>query len=316
MVQFGKFDEVCRTVTLAICPLLGESSFNMEPTCYSRNFEIAGTLIFQPSTIIINLVAIIMTAIMIFNIKSKYTAVGRKEMVMVFYLYLFITILDIILISGFIVPVASNVYPYFAAAYVGLLSAFCWCLLLNGFVGFQFAEDGTAFSLWSIRLSSLFIFAVGYFIAMATFLSIGPFSPSSQMPLYILYIVFNLACLIIYVILQIVLVVNTLDEYWPLGALTLGVFFFIIGQVITMLFSDEICTAVKHYIDGLFFGTICSLLAMMMIYKYWDSVTKEDLEFSVGGGNNVWEVKELLENDELAHNAQNPKPYQPSPYGF
>lgn len=25
-----------------------------------------------------------------------------------------------------------------------------WCLLLNGFVGFQFAEDGTPLSLWVI----------------------------------------------------------------------------------------------------------------------------------------------------------------------
>lgn len=31
-----------------------------------------------------------------------------------------------------------------------------------------------------------------------------------------------------------------------------------------------------------------------MVYKYWDSITKEDLEFSVGTRMNNWEVKELL----------------------
>jgi hypothetical protein len=29
----------------------------------------------------------------------------------------------------------------------------------------------------------------------------------------------------------------------------------------------------------------------MMVYKYWDSFTKDDLEFRVGGKIVVWEVK-------------------------
>jgi hypothetical protein len=33
----------------------------------------------------------------------------------------------------------------------------------------------------------------------------------------------------------------------------------------------------------------------MMVYKYWDSITKEDLEFSVGGKANVWEIKDDYE---------------------
>ena len=37
----------------------------------------------------------------------------------------------------------------------------------------------------------------------------------------------------------------------------------------------------------------------MMVYKYWDSITKEDLEFSVGSKQAVWEVKEsLLKGEE------------------
>lgn len=32
----------------------------------------------------------------------------------------------------------------------------------------------------------------------------------------------------------------------------------------------------------------------MMIYKYWDSITKEDLEFAVDGTQHVWEIKEPL----------------------
>lgn len=32
--------------------------------------------------------------------------------------------------------------------------------------------------------------------------------------------------------------------------------------------------------------------------QYWDSITREDLEFSVGTKMNNWEVKELLPEDE------------------
>ena len=105
-VQFGSFDSICQTAALVICPLLG-SDQGIEPTCYSRNVDIAGTLIFQPcesltppfclvkrnfvltglsffsfsphasATCFVHVVAIMMTGIMIYHIRSKYTAVGK-----------------------------------------------------------------------------------------------------------------------------------------------------------------------------------------------------------------------------------------------
>lgn len=46
-VQFGSFDSICQTAALVICPLVGPDR-GIEPSCYSRNVEISGTLIFQP----------------------------------------------------------------------------------------------------------------------------------------------------------------------------------------------------------------------------------------------------------------------------
>jgi hypothetical protein len=37
---------------------------------------------------------------------------------------------------------------WFAAIHFGLTCAIYWCLLVNGFVGFQVVEDGTRLSLW------------------------------------------------------------------------------------------------------------------------------------------------------------------------
>jgi hypothetical protein len=148
----------------------------------------------------------------------------------------------------------------------------------------------------------LVIFLLTGFIAIATFQNIGPFKYTSPGALWAFYFIINGVAFIVYVVSQIILVVNTLDDRWPLGDILFGFAFFVIGQVILYIFSVMICDQVKHYVDGLFFGTICTLLAVMMVYKYWDSITKEDLEFSVGSKQNIWEVKELLGEDELSQN--------------
>lgn len=146
----------------------------------------------------------------------------------------------------------------------------------------------------------MIIFLIVGSVSIATFQNLGPFKASSPAALWIFYFIINGAAFIVYVISQIILVVNTLDDRWPLGDILFGTAFFIVGQVLMYIFSVLICDQVKHYVDGLFFGTICTLLAVMMVYKYWDSITKEDLEFSVGSKQNVWEVKELIADDELS----------------
>lgn len=74
-------------------------------------------------------------------------------------------------------------------------------------------------------------------------------------------------------------------------------FFFILAQSSAFGFSVQLCQLAQHYLDGLFFSTIFNLLTVMMIYKYWDSITREDLEFSVGIKGNTWEIKDPLLSD-------------------
>ncbi|TPX58752.1 hypothetical protein SpCBS45565_g07923 [Spizellomyces sp. 'palustris'] len=307
--QFGKFDYFCSQIALSLCPYIGPDT-GVEPECYSRNIEMGSLLIFEPATLVIHLIALVMTGIMIYHIKTKYTAVGRKEIVMFFYMYFVTIVLEFFVISG-IIPTAHSSYPYFAAAHIAMVITTLWCLLLNGFVGFQWAEDGTSLSLWSIRISSLIIFGISFFISIATFQNIAGFSRTSPTPLFIIYFVFGAAFILIYVLLQIVLVVNTLDDRWPLGDILFGFTFFVVGRIFEYVISKEICDMAKHYVDGMFFGTICTLLAVMMVYKYWDSITKEDLEFSVGGKSNVWEIKDpLLSDDGLAAMGRDERMYE------
>ncbi|KAI8977919.1 chitin synthase III catalytic subunit [Pilobolus umbonatus] len=297
------FDGICRTVPLSLCPLIGYAE-GIAPVCYSRNIELGGTIIFQPSTLILDIVAIIMTMIMIYHIRSKYTAVGRQEIVMFFYLYLLSTILDMLLVTG-IIPISSSVYPWFTAIHIGTICATFWCLMLNGFVGFQFAEDGTNVSIWSIGISSFVWFLITAFLAIGTFKGVAGLSHEKQGALWVFYIIFNYVLFFIYIVSQIILVINTLDDLWSLGDILFVATFFTVGQVLIYVFSVVICSHTKHYVDGLFFGAIAHLITVMMIYKYWDSITKEDLEFAVGAKQNVWDVKEFMGEDDQSQTYNN-----------
>jgi Chitin synthase export chaperone len=122
-------------------------------------------------------------------------------------------------------------------------------------------------------LSCLAVFGISFFIAIATFKGFVGFKNTSPLGLWIVYILWPLICTVIYVISQLILVFRTLEDRWPIGDIIFGTAFFTFAQVLLFAFSVTICNAIKHYIDGLFFFTLCMLLSVMMVYKYWDSIT-------------------------------------------
>lgn len=240
---------------------------------------------------------------------SARAPAGRKEITTFFYLYMLLTFLSLCIDAG-VIPPGSTPYPYFVAIQAGLSSALVTSLMINGFVGFQLYEDGTPLSVWMMRLCSAAAFIISFLIGLATFKSWAGLGPTNTIGLFVVLYLLNAVQLAVYVALQILLVTRTLQDRWPLGDIGFGVFFFVVGQVMLYAASRPICEAVSHYFDGLFLATTCNLLAVMMVYKYWDSITKEDLEFSVGTRMNNWEVKELLPDDDRRATI-----YQDDPYG-
>ncbi|KEZ45253.1 Chitin synthase export chaperone [Scedosporium apiospermum] len=314
MGGFGDFTDLCRTAPMPLCASIGpitsvSSNVGIEPNCYARNIELANTMIFEGAASAMHIVALIMTVIMVLHVRGKFTAVGRKEITTFFYLYMLLTFISLCVDAG-VVPQGSDAYPYFVAIQNGLSSAVVTCLLVNGFVGFQLYEDGTPLSVWLLRICSFVGFVISFLISIATFKSWAGLSPTNTIGLFVVLYLLNAIQLFVYVAMQIFLVVRTLQDRWPLGDIAFGLFFFVVGQVLMYAFSSKICVAVSHYVDGLFFATTCNLLAVMMVYKYWDSITKEDLEFSVGTRMNNWEVKELLPEDERRATV-----YADDPYG-
>jgi hypothetical protein len=123
-------------------------------------------------------------------------------------------------------------------------------------------------------------------------------------------------CLVIYILSQIYLVLKMMNDRWPLGDILFGTAFFAIGLLVTLGLSEEICEGTMHYIDGTFFAVCAVLLATMFVYKYWDSITKEDLEFSVGGKQNVWEVRDIVDEEEFAYGPTAPSQMGMPQHGY
>jgi hypothetical protein len=139
--------------------------------------------------------------------------------------------------------------------------------MINGFVGFQLYEDGTTLSVSLVRGASAAMFAIAFLISILTFKNIGGLGPQNTIGLFVVVYIIGAIAIAVYVVLQILLIIGTLQERWPLWHIGFGVVGFVLGQVILYALSEPICDGVQHYMDGLFFATILNLLAVMMVYK-------------------------------------------------
>jgi len=295
--SFGSFDGPCAAVALVTCPLLGKDGVGYAPTCFARNFEFQAThfLLFQPASLILRFLILLIAVVIVIHVKFKYTAVGRTEFATFLYTFILSTLFEALLDSN-LVPMASSTYKYFASISNGINIAVFWSLFMSGMVPFQWLDEGSAASCWFVRVSTVLAAIVSSLITYATFQSALFFSRTNPIFLFIITFVLPLLVSILYIAVQVYLVLNRLSTYWPLGDLALATIFFMLAQTVTFFLSESICESTKHYIDGNFFGTLCLGLSMMMIYKYWDTVTEDQDEVGVVGRPDDWKV-----DDELAY---------------
>ncbi|KAL3229237.1 Chitin synthase export chaperone [Nakaseomyces bracarensis] len=253
------------------------------PKCYARSIDVANTVIFGIANAFINIGALGVILIILYNIRQKYTAIGRSEYLYFYQLALLLILFTLIVNCG-VSPPGSDSYPYFVAVQIGFAGACCWTLLINGFLGFNLWEDGTRKSMLLVRGASICGFSANFLAAILTFrtwIENHEIPNTNTTGLFVVVYLINLINLFIFVICQLLVSIVVVRNLWVTGAVLLGVFFFVVGQILTYALSSQICEGVKHYLDGLFFGSICNIFTLMMVYKTWDITTDDDLEFSV-----------------------------------
>ena len=184
-------------------------------------------------------------------------------------------------------------------------------LFLNGIVGYQVLDDGTPLSLGLILLSAIALFVGTGYIALDTgFKYTGHFNPSLDLPnnrnigLYVLYQLAPLVFLAGFFLLETFLVLRVLGEKSPmrqslssktLGSLSMVTDFctvyllaaallFAIGQIFQYIISIHICLSTSHQINGAMFETLFTLLAVIMLFVFWSSITEDDWPMPASSG--------------------------------
>ncbi|MCJ1344428.1 hypothetical protein MMC31_002631 [Peltigera leucophlebia] len=235
-----------------------------------------------PGSILLSVLAILVTLFLLWRSDKKKAAVGRREFQIFLLGYIIVEICEIFTVGGF--PLDSKA---FTAIHLGAIVATLWILLLNGVVGYQILDDGTPLSLGLLVFSALvFLVGTGYIALDTGFNWTGQFDPVStrNIGLYVLYQLFPLICLAGFFVLEAILVLRVLGEKKPMLYLFGAALLFAIGQIFQYIISVHICTATHGKVNGALFETLFTLLSVVAIWAFWSSITEDDWPLPTAGG--------------------------------
>ncbi|KAJ4289714.1 hypothetical protein N0V90_011044 [Kalmusia sp. IMI 367209] len=308
MSRYGYFDTFCRDSgdrwsTLPVCYL-----FNQAPTRQEQGqgsgwggCELKGiTLDANKDKYLANLgsillcgIAILTTLFLLWRSERKKAAVGRREMQLFLIGYVIISICEIFTIGGF--PLDSGVRKAFVAVHIAAIVATTWILMLNGLVGYQLLDDGTAMSIGLILVSAAVLFIGTGYIALDTGFSWTNFFSDPEIlnnnrsySLYTLYQLVPLVFLFVFFCLESFLVLRVLGEKKPMAYLIAAVLLFAIGQIFQYVISVHICNGTDGKINGGLFETLFTLLSVVMIWVFWSSITEDDWPASGVAGSGTY----------------------------
>ncbi|CAN9337714.1 unnamed protein product [Alternaria alternata] len=302
MSRYGKFDDFCRDSgnswsTLPVCYLFNPASTidnnGWQDGCTLQGFPVGGgDRLHNLGSIIICGIAILTTLFLLWRSQRKKAAVGRREMQLFLLGYIVISICEIFTIGGF--PLNSTVRIVFVAIHIAAITATSWILMLNGAVGYQLLDDGTAVSIGLLLISSLVIFIGTGYIALDTGLNWTGywedtrFVPNQAYALYTLYQLVPLVFIVIFFCLEAFLVLRILGERKPMLYLLAAALLFAIGQIFQYVISVHICNGTDGKINGGLFSTLFTLLSVVMIWVFWSSITEDDWPMPTVAGSGAY----------------------------
>ena len=145
----------------------------------------------------------------------------NREMQLFLAGYVLVEICEIFSIGGF--PLNSATRRAFSAVHIAAIVATLWVLMLNGFVGYQLLDDGTAVSMGLLVVSAVILFVGTGYIALDTAFSWTGYWDSTltgnnrAYALYTLYQLAPIVFLVIFFLLEAFLVLRILGERKPMS---------------------------------------------------------------------------------------------------
>ncbi|KAI1799270.1 chitin synthase III catalytic subunit [Daldinia bambusicola] len=282
--NFGNFDAFCRDSTLPVCNVLSESHTQRGGWggCELRGIPLSGDdrYLGNLGSILLCGIAIAVSIWLLLRSERKKAAVGRREMQLFLIGFIVIEICEIFTVGEF--PLNATVRIAFTGIHIGMIIATTWILLLNAIVGYQILDDGTPLSMGLMLLSGAILFVGTGYITLDTgyhwtteFITRAD-DHYRNIALYVLYQLAPLVFLVAFYVLEAILVLRILGEIRPMLYLTGAAILFAIGQIFNYVISPYICNGTSGKIDGALFETLFTLLAVVMVWAFWSSITEDD----------------------------------------
>ncbi|KAK4190006.1 chitin synthase III catalytic subunit [Podospora australis] len=281
--KFGDFNNFCRDTTLPVCNVLSTSHNQAGPWggCELRGIGLSGDRhLGNLGSILLAGAACFVAIYLILMSERKRAAVGRREMQAFLVGYLLVSICEIFSVGEF--PLNEKARVVFSAIHIGAIAATTWLLFINGIVGYQLMDDGTILSLaLTIGSALAWLIGVGY-VALDTGLDFTGYwlssydLPNRNITLYVTYLLLPLIWVVFYVVLELFLVIRVLGETRPLFFLGAATLSFAAGQVFNFVVSPYICNGTTGAIDGSLFQTLFTLVAAILVWFFWSSITEDD----------------------------------------
>ncbi|KAK7203022.1 chitin synthase III catalytic subunit [Myxozyma melibiosi] len=277
--NYGNFDSFCRYSNLPACNLF---DYDYQQHCALRGFTTAGNgRIENLGLMLISFFACITCLLFIYTAQRRTAAVGRREMQILFFSYLILSISAIFASGGFIFN--RTILVYFSAIEIGATAATAWLLVVNAIVAYQILPDGGFLSVSLTFLSGLaFFIGVGYIALDSAFNWTNTFDSAPSRPelmrnyaLYTTYLLWPILAISLYLILQFNLVVRVLRERKPLLLLFPAFILFVIGQIFEFVISRYICSGTTGHIDGSMFACLFTLFSFGGLWAFWTDITED-----------------------------------------
>ena len=293
-IELGSFQLMCAEVFSPICllwPPLNSTLPLIEQQCKLSTITIGSLVQVQNfGSVLMALISALLVLFVIARTHKKRAAVGRREMNILFCFYLALMIVRG-LVDGQFFASATGAAELWSLnwilvyLYVGLVMAVFWILLLNSFVGYQFVEDGKLVSFWGMLLSALGATAFGFILsadiksgtsALGLQSLHGATTSYQSTLLYWMFLGLPVVAVGVFVLLETMLVCRNLGNQRPLLTLYLALMCFCASVGLQFVLNQIICTNTTAIVNGSVFATITDLAAIVLVFKFWDSITEDD----------------------------------------
>ncbi|KAH8660238.1 chitin synthase III catalytic subunit-domain-containing protein [Xylariales sp. PMI_506] len=193
-------------------------------------------------------------------------------------LYLLVSMVDIFVTGRFLdsvilnTRIAKSILLALSSVEIALIVATSWVLFPIGFVCFQLMDDGTPASIAMLVFSASVLFGGTLYISLDTGFNFTRWflrgADSYSPALLVLYLGVPLVSLTAYSICQVVFSVRLGRIPWYLIASLTA---FAVGQLFEFVIGSKICAATHGALDGAFFQSLFSLIALVTLCDHWET---------------------------------------------